>query len=102
MNSSYFYIILSIATIISFILIIFTVLHLKKYRQKVQLKLAFSYVLLLIELPKSIILAQQQSSNPDPRLRIIEEITTFENFLSHFSKIKNPIVFEISTPLYGE
>ncbi|BCX15151.1 MAG: hypothetical protein KatS3mg097_043 [Candidatus Parcubacteria bacterium] len=102
MNSSYFYIILSIATIISFILIIFTVLHLKKYRQKVQLKLAFSYVLLLIELPKSIILAQQQSSNPDPRLRIIEEITTFENFLSHFSKIKNPIVFEIATPHYGE
>lgn len=102
MNYSYHLIILSTITIVSFAILIFTISFLKRYRKKAELKLAFSYVLLLIELPKSVILSQQQSSSSDPRLKIIEEITTFENFLSHFNNFKDPIILEIATPHYGE
>jgi hypothetical protein len=76
-----------------------TVWLIRKHQEKVKLKLSLNYSLLLIELPRPITLQQAQT---EPRIKIIEELTAFENFLANLSKIKSPIVFEIAVPHYGE
>ena len=80
------------------LVIIFLVIYfINKHKEKIKLNLSLNYSLLLIELPKFI-----ASPTSDSKMRIIEELTVFENFLNSFRNIKNPIIFEIATPHYGE
>jgi len=82
------------------IFIIFLVFWLiKKQREKKKINLAFNYALLLVEIPKYV---YTQISSQEPRLRIIEELTNFENFLATLSKLKHPIVLEVALPHVGE
>ena len=79
--------------------LIFIIWWFNKQREIKTLKSSLNYSLLLLEFPRPITLQQSQT---DPRLRIIEELTVFENFLSNISKIKEPIIFEIAMPNIGE
>jgi hypothetical protein len=79
--------------------LIFIIWWFNKQREIKTLKSSLNYSLLLLEFPRPLTLQQSQT---DPRLRIIEELTVFENFLSNISKIKEPIIFEIAMPNIGE
>ncbi|MEM5811812.1 MAG: type IV secretion system DNA-binding domain-containing protein [Candidatus Aenigmatarchaeota archaeon] len=92
------YLIFTILSITGCLIIFSTIWLIKKHKEKVKLRLSLNYSLLLIELPKPIATQTQQ----DPKIRIIEELTSFENFLNSFYKIKQPIVFEVTVPHYGE
>ncbi|GIW67584.1 MAG: hypothetical protein KatS3mg096_452 [Candidatus Parcubacteria bacterium] len=99
MNGSYYFI-LGGAGVLGIIIIALTIWIIKKHKEKIKIKLSLNYSLLLIELPRPITLSTQTQT--EPRIKIIEELTAFENFLNSFSKIKNPIIFEIAVPHYGE
>jgi len=86
--------------ILGLLIIFLTFLFIKRLKDKINIRLSLDYSLLLVEFPKSIVLPSPSSS--DPKIKIIEELTTFENFLSSLHKFKNPIVFEIATPHFGE
>jgi len=43
-----------------------------------------------------------QLTSQEPKLKIIEEISNFENFLATLTKVKNPVVFEVALPHVGE
>lgn len=90
---------IGVSTTFSFIIIFLVIWLIKKHREKVKINLSFNYALLLIEIPKYI---QIQTSSTEPRLKIIEELTNFENFLNVISQIKKPTVFEIALPHVGE
>ena len=98
MNNFYYFIFGGLA-VLGIGIIFLTIWLIKKHQKKVKLKLSLNYSLLLIELPRPITL---QTSSTEPRIKIVEELTAFENFLSNLSKIKSPIVFEITVPHYGE
>ncbi len=89
------YFILGILTSIGLLVIFLSFWFVKKHREKTLLNLSLSYALLLIEIPR-------YSQTVDSKIKLIEELTSFENFLASFSVLKNPIVFEIAMPHYGE
>ncbi len=98
MNSiSYFFlgVLTSLVTSLGLVIIFLAFWLIKKQREKISLKLSLSYALLLIEIPR-------YSQNPDQKIKLIEELTSFENFLANLSSLKNPIIFEIAMPHYGE
>jgi hypothetical protein len=97
--SNFYYFLFGVLSVLGIGIIFLTVWLIRKYQEKVKLKLSLNYSLLLIELPRPITLQQAQT---EPRIKIIEELTAFENFLTNLSKIKSPIVFEITVPHYGE
>lgn len=100
LNKDFFlYFLFGVFTVLGIAIIFLTVFFIKRIKEKKKINLALGYVLLLIELPKY---QQTQQSQQDPRLKIIEELTVFENFLANLSKLKNPTVLEIATPHYGE
>ncbi len=99
MNNNLLYFLLGSLTASGFVIIFLTLYLLKKHKEKIKLNLALNYSLLLIELPKYLTF---QTTQPEPKIKIIEELTAFENFLTSLSKIKNPIIFEIAVPHYGE
>ncbi len=96
--STFYYLVGGFTLILGFLIIFITVFLIKKHQQRIRLRLSLDYILLLVELPRYLQTQYQQ----EPRLKIIEELTTFENFLSSLSKIKNPIIFETATPHFGE
>jgi len=82
------------------VLIIFLVFFLiKKHRERKKINLAFNYVLLLVEIPPYHLATP---SPQEPKIKIIEELTNFENFLANLSRMKYPVVFEIALPHVGE
>ena len=97
--SNFYYFLFGVLSVLGIGIIFLTVWLIRKHKEKVKLKLSLNYSLLLIELPRPITLQQAQT---EPRIKIIEELTAFENFLANLSKIKSPIVFEIAVPHYGE
>jgi hypothetical protein len=97
--NNFYYFLFGALSVLGIVIIFLTVWLIRKHKEKVKLKLSLNYSLLLIELPKPITLQQSQT---EPRIKIIEELTTFENFLANLSKIKSPVVFEIAVPHYGE
>jgi hypothetical protein len=97
--SNFYYFLFGALSVLGIGIIFLTVWLIRKYQEKVKLKLSLNYTLLSIELPRPITLQQAQT---EPRIKIIEELTAFENFLANLSKIKSPIVFEIAVPHYGE
>jgi len=86
--------------ILGLLIVFLTFLFIKRLKNKINIRLSLDYSLLLIKFPKSIVLPT--STSQDPRIKIIEELTSFENFLSSLGKFKNPIIFEIATPHFGE
>jgi hypothetical protein len=86
-----------ITGLVGFLLIYFTILLLKRYMEYQKIRLSLNYALLLVELPKYHYLPKTEA-----QVKVIEEINNFENFINSLSNIKNPIVFEIATPHYGE
>jgi hypothetical protein len=96
---NFYYFLFGVFLVLGIGIIFLTVWLIRKHQEKVKLKLSLNYSLLLIELPRPITLQQAQT---EPRIKIIEELTAFENFLANLSKIKSPIVFEIALPHYGE
>jgi hypothetical protein len=96
---NFYYFLFGVLSVLGIGIIFLTVWLIRKHQEKVKLKLSLNYSLLLIELPRPITLQQAQT---EPRIKIIEELTAFENFLANLSKIKSPIVFEIAVPHYGE
>ncbi|GIW66680.1 MAG: hypothetical protein KatS3mg095_0578 [Candidatus Parcubacteria bacterium] len=98
-NNNLFYFLLGIISILGIAIILFSIILIKRYKEKKKLNLSLKYSLVLIEIPKY---QQSQQSQQDPRLKIIEELTVFENFLANLTKLKNPIILEIATPHYGE
>lgn len=100
LNKDFFlYFLLGAFSVLGIVIIFLTVFFIKRIKEKKKINLALGYVLLLIELPKY---QQTQQSQQDPRLKILEELTVFENFLANLSNLKTPIVLEIATPHYGE
>jgi hypothetical protein len=97
--SNFYYFLFGVLSVLGIGIIFLTVWLIRKHQEKVKLKLSLNYSLLLIELPRPITLQQAQT---EPRIKIIEELTAFENFLASLSKIKSPIVFEVAVPHYGE
>jgi hypothetical protein len=97
--SNFYYFLFGVLSVLGIGIIFLTVWLIRKHQEKVKLKLSLNYSLLLIEFPRPITLQQAQT---EPRIKIIEELTAFENFLANLSKIKSPIVFEIAVPHYGE
>jgi hypothetical protein len=97
--SNFYYFLFSVLSVLGIGIIFLTIWLIRKHQEKVKLKLSLNYSLLLIEFPRPITLQQAQT---EPRIKIIEELTAFENFLANLSKIKSPIVFEIAVPHYGE
>jgi hypothetical protein len=97
--SNFYYFLFGVFLVLGIGIIFLTIWLIRKHQEKVKLKLSLNYSLLLIELPRPITLQQAQT---EPRIKIIEELTAFENFLANLSKIKSPIVFEIALPHYGE
>jgi hypothetical protein len=97
--SNFYYFLFGVLSVLGIGIIFLTVWLTRKHQEKVKLKLSLNYSLLLIELPRPITLQQVQT---EPRIKIIEELTAFENFLANLSKIKSPIIFEIAVPHYGE
>ncbi len=78
------------------LLVLFLIFWLfKKNKEKKNLNISLNYSLLLVELPR-----YQRSQ--EEKIKLIEELSSFENFLAGFSSIKEPIIFEIATPHYGE
>jgi len=94
-----YYFIFAGSSLLGIIIIFLTIFLIKKHREKIKLNLSLNYSLLLVKLPRPITLQQAQT---DPRIKIVEELTVFENFLANLSRIKNPIVFEVAVPHYGE
>ena len=97
--NNFYYFLFGALSVLGIGIIFLTVWLIRKYQEKVKLKLSLNYSLLLIELPRPITLQQAPT---EPRIKIIEELTAFENFLANLSKIKSPIVFEVAVPHYGE
>jgi hypothetical protein len=97
--NNFYYFLFGALSVLGIGIIFLTVWLIRKHQEKVKLKLSLNYSLLLIELPRPITLQQSQT---EPRIKIIEELTAFENFLANLSKIKSPIVFEVAVPHYGE
>jgi len=97
--SNFYYFLFGILSVLGIGIIFLTIWLIRKHQEKVKLKLSLNYSLLLIELPRPITLQQIQT---EPRIKIVEELTSFENFLANLSKIKSPIVFEVAVPHYGE
>ncbi|MCS7200957.1 MAG: type IV secretion system DNA-binding domain-containing protein [Patescibacteria group bacterium] len=100
MKSNVIYFFLGVATALGLLIILLTVFFIKKIKEKKKINLSLKYILALIEIPKYH--QSQAQAQQDPRLRIIEELTVFENFLANIAKLKHPIIFEIATPHYGE
>ncbi len=96
--SNFEYFILGFVFSLGLILIFLTYFLIRRLLHKKTLNLSLNYSLLLVEIPKYIISAE----STDPRIKVIEELTKFENFLGTLSKLKNPIIFEIATPHFGE
>jgi len=80
-------------------IIILTFWFLRKLRERKRINLAFNYILLLVEIPNYSLV---QLTSQEPKLKIIEEISNFENFLATLTKVKNPVVFEVALPHVGE
>jgi hypothetical protein len=97
--NNFYYFLFGVLSVLGIGIIFLTVWLIRKHQEKVKLKLSLNYSLLLIELPRPITLQQAPT---EPRIKIIEELTAFENFLANLSKIKSPIVFEVAVPHYGE
>jgi hypothetical protein len=97
--SNFYYFLFGALSVLGIGIIFLTVWLIRKHQEKVKLKLSLNYSLLLIEFPRPITLQQAQT---EPRIKIIEELTVFENFLANLSKIKSPVIFEIAVPHYGE
>jgi hypothetical protein len=97
--NNFYYFLFGALSVLGIGIIFLTVWLIRKHQEKIKLKLSLNYSLLLIELPRPITLQQAQT---EPRIKIIEELTAFENFLANLSKIKSPIVFEVAVPHYGE
>jgi len=97
--SNFYYFLFGALSVLGIVIIFLTIWLIRKHQEKVKLKLSLNYSLLLIELPRPITLQQAQT---EPRIKIVEELTAFENFLANISKIKNPIIFEVAVPHYGE
>jgi hypothetical protein len=97
--SNFYYFLFGALSVLGIGIIFLTVWLIRKHQEKVKLKLSLNYSLLLIEFPRPITLQQAQT---EPRIKIIEELTAFENFLANLSKIKSPVIFEIAVPHYGE
>jgi hypothetical protein len=97
--NNFYYFLFGVLSVLGIGIIFLTVWLIRKHQEKVKLKLSLNYSLLLIELPRPITLQQAQT---EPRIKIVEELTAFENFLANLSKIKSPIVFEVAVPHYGE
>lgn len=83
--------------ILGFLVIYFLVIFVKRYVEIQRIRLSLSYVLLLVELPKYHLMPK-----PETQIRVTDEINNFENFINSLTKIKQPIIFEIATPHYGE
>jgi hypothetical protein len=97
--SNFYYFLFGALSVLGIGIIFLTVWLIRKHQEKLKLKLSLNYSLLLIEFPRPITLQQAQT---EPRIKIIEELTAFENFLANLSKIKSPVIFEIAVPHYGE
>jgi GTPase SAR1 family protein len=97
--NNFYYFLFGCFAVLGIGVIFLTIWLIKKHREKIKLRLSLNYSLLLIEFPRPITLQQTQT---DLRIKIAEELTTFENFLANLSKIKSPIAFEVSVPHYGE
>jgi hypothetical protein len=93
------YFLLGVLTTLGFVIIFLSFWLIKKIAEKKKLNLAFNYVLLLIEIPNY---SLTQISSQEPKLKIIEEVSNFENFLATLTKVKYPVVFEVALPHVGE
>ncbi len=98
-NSNLFYFLLGAISVLGVLIIFLSVVLIRRFRENKKINLSLKYILALIEIPKY---QQSQQFQQDPRIRIIEELTVFENFLANLAKLKNPIILEIATPHYGE
>jgi hypothetical protein len=87
--------ILSIFSIIvGFILIFIFVIFLRKSQEKARLNLSLNYVLYSVEIPRFRLIAEHKEERP----RLMDEISTFENFLNSIAKLNKPIILEMATP----
>ena len=93
------YFLLGVLTTLGFVIIFLSFWLIKRIAEKKKLNLAFNYVLLLIEIPNY---SLTQISSQEPKLKIIEEVSNFENFLATLTKVKYPVVFEVALPHVGE
>jgi hypothetical protein len=80
--------------IVGFILIFIFVIFLRKSQEKARLNLSLNYVLYSVEIPRFRLIAEHKEERP----RLMDEISTFENFLNSIAKLNKPIILEMATP----
>ncbi|GBD34438.1 hypothetical protein HRbin35_00158 [bacterium HR35] len=97
--NSFNYFLFGFLTGLGCFIILLTFWFLRKIRERKKINLSFNYVLLLVEIPNYSLV---QFTSQEPKLKIIEEISNFENFLATLTKVKNPVIFEVALPHVGE
>jgi len=85
------------AGVAGLLVIYFGLLLIRAHRERIRVNLSLNYALLVVELPKYHALPKENTP-----VKVPDEITTFENFLTTLAKVPQPIIFEVATSHSGE